>query len=85
MSATKNWAHDYHQRFDAAWEALEEAIIKMAELNDTLYSQDGAMLARCPRADVSVLTAKLRELKDQVSTMENAGEPQVPLALAWPA
>lgn len=75
MSATKNWLHDYSQALDGAWEALEEAIVKMEALNDQLYDGEGEMKARAPRADVSLLAAKIKELQDQMSTMTSAQEP----------
>ena len=82
MSATKDWLHDYNQRLDAAWEAFEEAIITMAALNDTLYTEEGDIRAHCPRADVSLLAAKLQELQGEFSTMENAREPRPSLLAA---
>ncbi len=76
MSATKNWLYDYDQALDQAWQALEDAIAKMQALNDQLYTPDGDIKARAPRADVSLLTAKVKELQGELSSMTNAREPQ---------
>lgn len=63
------------QALDAAWTALEEAIVKMDELNDQFYGPDGELIARAPRADVSLLAAKVKELNGLMTTYQAAKAP----------
>ena len=76
MSATKEWIETYNAAFNEAWEALEDAIVKLDALNDQLYGRDGEIKALCPRADASLLLVKSKEIQSQISTMQNAREPQ---------
>lgn len=74
MSATKNYLQDYSDALDAAWMALEEAIVKTKELNDLVY--DGQEIrCRVPRTDAFLLADKIKELKSEIDCYENAKEP----------
>ena len=74
MSATKNYLHDYTVALDEAWIALEEAVVKMIALNDLVY--DGQEIrCRAPRADVSLLATKVKELTNEMSCYDAAKEP----------
>jgi hypothetical protein len=75
MSNIKNWLADYSTAHDEAWVALEEAIIKVKELNDLMYGEDGELAARAPRVDVLLLTDKLKELTTEIRCYENSKEP----------
>jgi hypothetical protein len=75
MSATKNWLHDYSTALDGAWEALEEAIIKVHQLNDQIYNPGGEIMARVPRADASLLANKIKELRTEIDCFAAAQEP----------
>lgn len=75
---------DYDKLVDDAWQGMEQAIIALLEINEILYPNDGEMGSfRCPRADVALLSAKVRELSQEVKTMEGAQasrniSPQIP-------
>jgi hypothetical protein len=78
MITTEYRAHlqTYNQAVDKAWAAIEEAIVAMNEVNDTLYSEAGDIKHRCPRGDVNLLLAKVKELSGEISSMQNAQEPR---------
>ena len=66
----------YSQAHDMAWIKLEEAIVAMQALNDTLWDKDGeTLLQRAPRADVSLLRAKVKELTGEMGNFESVQEP----------
>lgn len=66
----------YSQALDAAWLKLEEAIVAMQALNDTMWDQGGDQLVqRAPRADVALLLAKVKELTGEMGSFESVQEP----------
>ena len=71
MTATTE--SNYHQLVDDAWQGMESAIVALQQINDTLYPNDGEMGAfRAPRADVALLAAKVREMTQELKSMEAA-------------
>jgi len=64
----------YSLAFDAAWEALEEAIVKTQELNDHMWAGD-VLVQRAPAADVSLLANKLKELTAEIEGFKVTKEP----------
>jgi len=71
--------HKYSEALDAAWEAMEEAICSLQNLNDMVWTESGELPEnpenRAPRADAALLVAKLKELKYQVETFDAAKAP----------
>ena len=64
---------NYDQLVDDAWQGMEAAIVALQQINDILYPNDGEMGAfRCPRADVALLAAKIREMSQEMKSMEAA-------------
>jgi len=82
MTTTLRYVDTYSQALDAAWEALEEAIVKTQELNDQMWQGD-VLVRRSPAADVSLLTAKLRELTAEMQTFEVTKEPMASARPLW--
>ena len=74
MSATKNWLHDYSEALDQAWSAMEEACIKINQLNDQVFDEDGEIRSRVPRSDAALLASKIRELQSEVACFAGAQE-----------
>jgi len=75
MSATKNYLHDYSEALDETWTAIEEAICKFKVLNDLVYCEDGEIRCPVPRADVSLLADKVKELSLEMNCYDVAKEP----------
>lgn len=75
MSATKEFYARYSENLDATWEAVEDAIIKIKALNDLLWTDDGEIVARSPRADVRLLGAKIKELQEEMTCFDSTKEP----------
>ena len=66
----------YSQALDAAWLKLEEAIVAMQALNDTMWDKGGdELVQRAPRADVALLLAKVKELTGEMGSFESTQEP----------
>ena len=74
MSATKNWLHDYSEALDQTWSAMEEACIKINQLNDQVFDEDGEIRSRVPRSDAALLASKIRELQSEVACFAGAQE-----------
>ncbi|MFZ9315727.1 MAG: hypothetical protein ACO236_00440 [Candidatus Nanopelagicaceae bacterium] len=51
----------------------------MKDLNDLITGEDGEWRYRVPRADASLLNAKIKELRGEVETFHSAREAQ-----SWP-
>lgn len=64
----------YSAALDAAWEALEQAIVSMKQLNDLMYAGE-ALVMRAPAADVSLLREKARELNGEMACYYDSKEP----------
>lgn len=75
MSATKDYLHDCNQALDELWEALEDSIVKFKALNDLVYCDDGEIRCRVPRADVSLIAGKIKELNLEMNCYDSAKEP----------
>lgn len=64
----------YSQALDEAWTKLEESIVAMQALNETLWEGD-KLVQHAPGADIHLLLAKLKELQGEMGNFESAREP----------
>ena len=62
---------NYDQLVDEAWKGMEEAIIALGKINDILYPSGEPGQFRCPRADVALLEAKIKEMSQEHAAMKN--------------
>ena len=62
---------NYDQLVDDAWQHMEEAIVALGKINDLLYPDGEPGQFRCPRNDVALLEAKIKEMSLEHATMEN--------------
>mgnify|MGYP000249765104 CR=1 FL=1 len=62
---------NYDQLVDDAWKGMEEAIVALGRINDILYPDGEPGQFRCPRNDVALLEAKIKEMTQEHATMKN--------------
>ena len=62
---------NYDQLVDDAWKGMEEAIVALGRINDILYPDGEPGQFRCPRNDVALLEAKIKEMAQEHATMKN--------------
>ena len=74
-------------RWADAWDAMEDAIVKLNELNDFCFDEAGEPLFNVPRVQAQVLAAKGKEITQELQTFLSIQEPsralpQLPLIAA---
>ena len=62
------------ERWSEAWDAMEDAIVKLKELNDLCFDEAGEPLFSVPRIQANVLVPKVKEIKDEVETFNSIKE-----------
>ena len=87
MSNSTDARIELDQKWDAVWQAMEETIVKLNELNDFCYDDAGEPLFRVPRVHAQVLESKAREIKQELNSFVDLKEPsralpQLPLIAA---
>ena len=75
MSNTTQLRLELDDKWGAAWDAMEEAIVKLNELNDLCYDGSGEPLFRVPRTMAMVLAAKAKEISQEASCFDAIKEP----------
>ena len=62
-------------RWADAWDAMEDAIVKLQALNDLCYGEDGEPLFNVSRIQANVLMAKAKEIAQETSCFDAIKEP----------
>ena len=75
MSNTTQLRLELDEKWGAAWDAMEEAIVKLKELNDLCYDGSGEPLFKVPRTMAMVLAAKAKEINQEASCFDMIKEP----------